>query len=185
MYQLYHTWIHPLHHSPLPLLPPIHEIVSRGIIFCIYMYVYNFLACIHPPIPFPTTSPLPMVPTIPSWAGPLLSSYFLISQKRKEKRVKKKRKTWHFCLFEIKVAIQGASLWYFHIYMCYTPNWFISSNFLHSALLTFLQWFQLVYLRFLYSFLCREHITHVQLLSFLLLPYSFSAWPPLSVASVS
>jgi hypothetical protein len=26
-----------------------------------------------------------------------------------------KGKTWHFCLFEIKVATQGVLLWYFHV----------------------------------------------------------------------
>jgi hypothetical protein len=26
-------------------------------------------------------------------------------------------------------------LWYFHVYMYYSPNWFISSNFLHSTLI--------------------------------------------------
>jgi hypothetical protein len=35
-------------------------------------------------------------------------------------------------------------LWYFHVYMHYNPNWFISSIFLHSALVPFLWWFQLV-----------------------------------------
>jgi hypothetical protein len=33
-------------------------------------------------------------------------------------------------------------LWYFHVYMYYNPYWFISSNFLHSTLVTFLLWFQ-------------------------------------------
>jgi hypothetical protein len=34
----------------------------------------------------------------------------------------------HFCLFNI--AIQGVSLWHFHVYMYYNPNWFIPSVFL-------------------------------------------------------
>jgi hypothetical protein len=41
-------------------------------------------------------------------------------------------------LFEIKIATQGVSLWYFHVCMYYNPNWFISSNFLHSALIPLL-----------------------------------------------
>jgi hypothetical protein len=54
------------------------------------------------------------------------------------RRKKIKQKTWHFSLFEIKVAIQGVSLWYFHVYMYYNPNCFISSNFCHSILVPFL-----------------------------------------------
>jgi hypothetical protein len=40
-------------------------------------------------------------------------------------------------------------------------------------------------LSFLYSFLYRKHINHVNLLSFLLLPYPPFKWPPLSVTSFS
>jgi hypothetical protein len=59
-------------------------------------------------------------------------------------------------LLEIKVAKQGVSLWYFHVHMCYTPNWFISSKLsTFSTLAPFLWWFQPV--SFLYSFLCREY----------------------------
>jgi hypothetical protein len=29
-------------------------------------------------------------------------------------------------------------LWYFHVYMCYNPNWFISFYYLHSTLVPFL-----------------------------------------------
>jgi hypothetical protein len=50
--------------------------------------------------------------------------------------VEEKQKTQHFCLFEIKVATQGVSLWYFHVYMYHNPNWFISSI-LHSTLSSF------------------------------------------------
>jgi hypothetical protein len=35
---------------------------------------------------------------------------------------------------------QGVSLWYFHACMCYTHNWFISSNYIHSSLVPFLWW---------------------------------------------
>jgi hypothetical protein len=68
--------------------------------------------------------------------------------------------------------------------MYYNPNWFISSIFLHSTLVLFLWWFQPV-LRILYSFLCRDYINHINLLSFLLLPYSSHMWPPLSVTCFS
>jgi hypothetical protein len=35
-------------------------------------------------------------------------------------------------------------LWYFHVCIYYNPNWFISSNFLHSTFIPFLWQFQLV-----------------------------------------
>jgi hypothetical protein len=38
-----------------------------------------------------------------------------------------KRKRWHFCLF--KISPQEVSLWHFHVYMYYSPNWFITSTF--------------------------------------------------------
>jgi hypothetical protein len=38
--------------------------------------------------------------------------------------------------------------------------------------------------RFLYSFLYREHINHIQVFYFLPLPYSSHAWSPLSVTHV-
>jgi hypothetical protein len=33
----------------------------------------------------------------------------------------------YFCLY--KIAIQGVSLWHFHVYMYYNLNWFIPSIF--------------------------------------------------------
>jgi hypothetical protein len=42
------------------------------------------------------------------------------------------QKKWHFCLF--RIAVQGVSLWHFHVYMYYNPNWPISSVFLLSTL---------------------------------------------------
>jgi hypothetical protein len=53
---------------------------------------------------------------------------------------KKKNMTFLF----VCVATRGVSLQYFHVYMYYNPNWFISSNCLHSILVPFLWWFQLV-----------------------------------------
>jgi hypothetical protein len=96
----------------------------------------RFLHHIHPPTPLPHH--------LPSfhWCQPSplgrTCSILLFSDFVEEKREKIKRKTWHFSLFEIKVATQGDSLWYFHVYMYYNPNWFVSSNFLHSTLFPFL-----------------------------------------------
>jgi hypothetical protein len=51
--QIYHTWIYPLHHSPLSLPTPILGIVSTGLIFP-FTYIYTqYLHQIHPPTPFP------------------------------------------------------------------------------------------------------------------------------------
>jgi hypothetical protein len=41
---------------------------------------------------------------------------------------KRKKENMTFLLIEIKIAIQVVSLWYFHVYLCYTANWFISSK---------------------------------------------------------
>jgi hypothetical protein len=58
MYQIYHTWIHPLHHYPLNFSLPNPGIVSTDKIF-VFTYMcsfYTFLHCFHS-----TTSPLPLV----------------------------------------------------------------------------------------------------------------------------
>jgi hypothetical protein len=43
-----------------------------------------------------------------------------------------------------KIAVQGFSLWHFHVYMYYDLNWFISFIFLFSTSVFFLWWFQQV-----------------------------------------
>jgi hypothetical protein len=103
--------------------PPIPGILSTGI-FVAFTYFCTQLHHIYSPNPFPHHLPLSLVS--PNTARPFPPSYSQILKKKREK------KTWHFCLFEIKVATQGISLCYFHVYMCYISNWFISSNFLHS-----------------------------------------------------
>jgi hypothetical protein len=100
-------------------------------------------------------------------------------QKRKDK---KKNKT--FLLVWYKSGYTGSFLVIFPcVYVLYPQ-------------LVYLLWLSIFYLspflmmvsaglRFLYSFLYREYITHIQVLSFLLLPYPSLAWPPLSVTNVS
>jgi hypothetical protein len=44
-------------------------------------------------------------------------------------------KNMTFLLVWDKDSYMGVSLWYFHAYMCYTHNWFISSSYLHSTLI--------------------------------------------------
>jgi hypothetical protein len=56
---------------------------------------------------------------------------------------------WHFCL--LKIALQGVSLWHFHVYMYYSSNRFMPSIFLLSTLVSFLQWLQQVKKFYIYS----------------------------------
>jgi hypothetical protein len=65
IHQIYHSWIHPLHHSPLTLPFPIPGAVLTGLIFPFtYMWI-QYLHYINPPthfiyiIPPPTSTPLP------------------------------------------------------------------------------------------------------------------------------
>jgi hypothetical protein len=76
LYQIYHTLIHPLHHSPLTSTPLIPEIASTGLTFPFtYMCTQYFLCYIHPPTSFSHMLPLPLVPTSPL-PRPVLPSYF-------------------------------------------------------------------------------------------------------------
>jgi hypothetical protein len=125
MYQVHNTWIHPLHWSPLAPPHPIPRIVSTGIIFTFIYMCTDFFAQYSP------LYPLFLPPPTFHWyqflpLGTLLLFYLIGKKKRKGKK-------WHFFLFEIKVAIQGVSLWNFHINLYYNLNWLMSSNFLHQT----------------------------------------------------
>jgi hypothetical protein len=100
MYQIYHTWIHLLHHSPLSCPPTI-----PGIVFPFTYMCTQYSHCIHPPTPFPHHLPLPLVPTPLSRQGMFHPP---VPQFCKEKQ-------WHFCFF--KIATQGVSLGHFHVYV--------------------------------------------------------------------
>jgi hypothetical protein len=128
MYQIYHTWIQPLHHSPLSPYP-IPGIVSTGLIFPFTYMCTQYLRHIHPPTLFPHILPLLLVPPSPGRTWPsLLFSNFV------------KEKKWHFCLFNI--ATQGVFLWHFHVDMYYNLYWFTFSIFLLSTLVHYLWCFQ-------------------------------------------
>jgi hypothetical protein len=106
IYQIYHTWIHPLHHSPLSYHPLIPGIVSTGFIFPFtYMWTY-YLYCVCLPTPLSPLFLLPLLLMPPDRT----CSTFLLSDFIKEKK-------WHFRLF--KITTQWVSLYY-------SPNWFIS-----------------------------------------------------------
>jgi hypothetical protein len=120
----------------------------------------QYLYYIHPFTTFPHVLPPPTRTHPPDRT----CSALLVSDFVKEKK-------WHFCFF--KIAIQGVSLWYFHIYIYLSPSLFLL---LYIFLLS-----TLVPLKIPYSFLYRKYIDHIHLLSFLLLPSLSYMWPPLSV----
>jgi hypothetical protein len=66
IYQLYHTWIHPFHHSPLFSSPLIPEILSTGIFFQLHTCVHSICTIFTLLHPFPTSSSLLLVPNTPS-----------------------------------------------------------------------------------------------------------------------
>jgi hypothetical protein len=136
-------------------------------------HVYTFFALYSP------SYPLSLPPPFNCYQSPTLSpsrtcSILLLSDFAEDKRKKEKNKKWHFCLFVMKVATQGVSLW----------TLIGSSLFFSFYLNPFLMTVS-ANLRILYSFLYKEYINHIHLLSFLLLPYFSCMWLPLSVTSFS
>jgi hypothetical protein len=111
--------------------PCIRGIVSINLILPFTYICTQYLHHIH------TLKPFPHVHFPPTGMNPRNRTHFplLFSD-----FVKRKKMT--FCLFEI--AVQGVSLWHFHIYIYYNMNQFISSTLLLFTLVSFLWWFQQV-----------------------------------------
>jgi hypothetical protein len=65
-----------------------------------------------------------------------------------------------------KIAIQGVSLWHFHVYVHCNPNLFISFIFLLSSLVSFLWWLQQVQKFCIYSCIEKTSTTFTCLTSF-------------------
>jgi hypothetical protein len=157
MYQICHTWIHPLHHSLYPYSPPIPGIVSTVIIFTLTYICIQYLNHIHPPTPFPPNTPLWLVPPPPPlqdiFHPPVLGFC----------RRKKKRNGIFACLRYLHREFScGISVYY-------NTNCFIYFIFLHITLVPFLWWIQPVLTFYIHS--CIETtIDHIRL-NFLLLPY--------------
>jgi hypothetical protein len=129
MYQMYHSWIHPLHlYHPSPYCCN----TSIGNIFAFTYMCTHFCTVFTLLPPFPATFSLPLLPPLPL-SGPVLPSCSPIMYKKRKRQ---------FCLFEIKVATQGVSLWYFHVYVYPDPKLVHLLYFLHSMLVSFLRWFQ-------------------------------------------
>jgi hypothetical protein len=133
VYQLYHNWIHPFYCSLYPCSPDSWNSFNKYHL-CIYMHVYTFFAPFSP-THFPWHLPFPTSANPPPWAGPVQTSGSLILQKRKEKK-----KNMRVLLVWDKHSYKES----FCAYMCYTPSGFIFSNYLCSALVPFLWWFQSV-----------------------------------------
>jgi hypothetical protein len=127
LYQIHHTWIHPLHQSPLSLFPHSWNSYNRSS-FSIYIHMYTIFTLYS----FSHTLLLHFPPS--HWYQSPRQDLFcpLVFQFCKRKKV----------TFLFKIAIQGVSLW--HLCMCYNPNWFICSIFLPSSLVPFVWWFQQV-----------------------------------------
>jgi hypothetical protein len=65
IYQIYHTWIHPSHHSPLSPSPTIPGVLSTDIIF-LFTYMYTqYLHYIYPHKLFLYLLSLPLAPILP------------------------------------------------------------------------------------------------------------------------
>jgi hypothetical protein len=132
---IYHSWW-PLHHSLSSPLPHSWNSFKRSQ-FSIFIDEYIIF------LPYSPSYTLPLYPPPPTCTKPPGKDLFYLSVLHFFS---------HFCLFEI--AIQGVSLWHFHIYICvyiyiyiciyHNPKWFIPSIFLLSTLIPFLWWFQRV-----------------------------------------
>jgi hypothetical protein len=104
---------HPINQCSLSPFLHIPGVVSPGLVFP-FKYIYTwYLHHIHPPMSFPHFLPSPTA------TNPLdrICFTFLLSNIIKDEIM-------NFFLF--KMAIQGVSLWHFHVYVCYNFNWFIS-----------------------------------------------------------
>jgi hypothetical protein len=113
MYKIYYNWIHSssaLLHTP-PLIP---GTVSTGIIFAFTYMCMHYLHHIHPPIPFPATSPLPRVSTLPHTHSFRIYSVLLLSNFIKEK-TKDKKKNMTFLLVWDKYSCTGS---FFVLFPC-------------------------------------------------------------------
>jgi hypothetical protein len=98
IYQIYHTWIHSLPHSPLSF-PPIPGIVSTGLIF---PFIYVCTQCFHYIHPIPSHLPQDRTCSALLFCPPVLQF------------CERKKMTFLF-----RIATQGVSLWHFHVYMYY------------------------------------------------------------------
>jgi hypothetical protein len=156
---VYHTWIHPLHHSPLSLPPPIPRIVSTDILFPFTYMCTQYLHHIHPLTPFPHLLLLPPLPTPPrqDLFHPPVIQFFMRKKRRKKMTFLLVSHTGSFLLAQF-----GSSpLFFFYL----SPFLMVVST----------------SLKILYSFLHRKYINHIHLL----LPSPSCMWPLLSVSWLS
>jgi hypothetical protein len=93
IYQICHTWIHTLHHSPTS--PPFLEWFQQVSFFHLQTCAHSIFTIFNLLHHFPTFFHLPLLPTPLSQAGPVPASCSLILYK------KKRRRKWKFCLFKV------------------------------------------------------------------------------------
>jgi hypothetical protein len=107
---------------PFSFIPtPIQQVSFLHLHTCVHIF-YTVFTLLYPS---PITSPLPLVPALASWGR--TCSVLLFYDFVEGKREKIKWKSWHFCLFKIKVTQGnvGTFLVIFPcIYMYCNPNWF-------------------------------------------------------------
>jgi hypothetical protein len=156
-------------HLNLLPLPPVPGAVSMGIIFA--------FACTY--TQYSSSYPLSLSSPTSHWCQhrpPQPALWFC-----RRNKIKDKKKNRHFCWFEIKIATQGVSLWYFHAYIIYL----LKPHLVHllqysSLLLSPLPMVAPASWRFLYSFLTENTSTTFKF--FVSFP---SSTPPLNVTSVT
>jgi hypothetical protein len=143
--------------TPLYSPSPIHGIVSTGAIFAFAYICTHFLHHIHPPTPFSWHLPPPMGDSPPP--RQVLFRPPVLQFCRREKIFKKMT----FLFVWDKGSLYEEFLFDISMYICIvTPIGLYSlSTFYFSPFLLVVS----ATLRFLYSFLYREYITHIQVLS--------------------
>jgi hypothetical protein len=119
MYQIYHTWIHPLHHSLSSPLPNSQNSFNNSH-FSTYIHVYlHYIHTVCILLPhFPITSALTSANLPPQnvFCSPIL--WFC-----RRKKIKDEKKNMAFLLVWHKDDFKRS----FRAYMYYNPNWFIST----------------------------------------------------------
>jgi hypothetical protein len=164
IYQIYHAWIHPIHHSPLSPLFHSWNSFSRSH-FSVYTHAYTLFAPNSPSYTLSQTLPLPL-----PW---VLSAVLWFC---KSKKKKKGLFFWNsykgiflviFPCMDVLIIQLVHHLYFSPFYLC--PFLMVIST----------------GLKILCSLLYRKYFNYVHLFNFLLLPSFSCMWPSLSVTCFS
>jgi hypothetical protein len=165
--------------SPPALLSPYSWNSFNSCHFCIYIHVYTLFA------PYSSSYPIPchlLPPTganhsPPPWTEPVPHNF-------EEKNIKDKTRNMTFLLVWDKDSYAGSFLELFPCICVLQPQ--LIHLFQSSLLLpSLLPMVTLASLKFLYLFLYSKHMNHIQIFSFLPLPYLSLAQSPLSVTHIA